>query len=153
MYARTRDDARRRFPDPKTKIEFVPPAGRFPPTYDSIVTPACCALLRGGAVAQVRVDLPNCVFPDVNAHGRPSNVTVTMPQHPIMAGLPSQFAIAATEMYDEPFHVPEPDAVLFREDWREAAASGADCSGILGRAPCSTFARAMRRSPCSRTRT
>ncbi len=118
MFSRTRDDARRRFPDPQTEIEFVPPAGRLPPTYDSIVTPAYYALKRGGKVSQVRVDLPNCVFPGVDAHGRPSLVTVTMPEHPIMEGLPSQFAIPRSEMYDEPFHVPEPDQVLFREDWR-----------------------------------
>ncbi len=118
MYSRTRADAKRRFPNPKTKIEFVPPPGRFPPTYDSIVTPAYYAFLRRGDVAQVRVDLPNCVFPGVDAHGRPSKVTVMMPGHPIMAGLPAQFEIPASEMYDEPFHVPEPDAVLFQEVWR-----------------------------------
>ena len=118
MFARTRIDARRRFPNPATKIEFVRPPGRMPPTYDSIVTPAYYAFKRRGAVSQVRVDLPNCVFPGVDAHGRPSTVTVMMPGHPIMAGLPKQFEISASEMYDEPFHVPEPDAVLFREDWR-----------------------------------
>ena len=118
MYARTRADARRRFPNPETKIQFVPPPGRFPPTYDSIVTPAYYAVKRRGVVAQVRVDLPNCVFPGVNAHGRPSEVTVTRPRHPVMKGLPKQFSIPAAEMYDEPFHVPEPDVVLFREDWR-----------------------------------
>ena len=118
MYSRTKDDARRRFPNPETKFDFVPPPGRFPPTYDSIVTPAYYALMRRGIVSQVRVDLPNCVFPGVDAHGRPSNVTVLMPQHPIMEGLPAQFEIPASEMYDEPFHVPEPDAVLFNEVWR-----------------------------------
>lgn len=118
MYFRTRDDAKRRFPNPSTKIEFVPPPGRIPPTYDSIVTPAYYAFVRRGAVSQVRVDLPNCVFPGVDAHGRPSNVTVLMPEHPIMEGLPAQFEIPSSEMYDEPFHVPEPDAVLFNEVWR-----------------------------------
>ena len=118
MYARTRDDAKRRFPDPNTSMEFVPPPGRFAPTYDSIVTPAYYALKRGGTVRQVRVDLPNCVFPGVEAHGRPSHVTVLAPDHPIMEGLPAQFEIAQSEMYDEPFHVPDPDVVLFREDWR-----------------------------------
>ncbi len=117
MFARTRADARRRFPNPQTKIEFVEPPGRFPPTYDSIVTPAFYALRRGGTVSQVRVDLPNCVFPGVNAHGGPSRVTVTLPGHPVMRGVPSQFEIPETEMYDEPFHVPQPDQVLFREDW------------------------------------
>ena len=118
MYARTRDDAKRRFPDPNTSIEFVPPPGRFPPTYDSIVTPAYYAFKRGGTVRQVRVDLPNCVFPGVEAHGKPSRVTVLTPDHPIMHGLPAQFDIPQSEMYDEPFHVPDPDVVLFREDWR-----------------------------------
>ena len=118
MYSRTRDDAKRRFPDPKTKIEFVPPPGRFPPTYDSIVTPAYYALRRRGAVSQVRVDLPNCVFPGVDAHGRPSRITVLMPDHAIMEGLAAQFEIPSSEMYDEPFHVPEPDSVLFQEVWQ-----------------------------------
>ena len=118
MYSRTKDDAKRRFPDPNTSIEFVPPPGRFPPTYDSIVTPAYYAFKRGGTVRQVRVDLPNCVFPGVDAHGKSSRVTVLTPDHPIMDGLPSQFDIPQSEMYDEPFHVPDPDVVLFREDWR-----------------------------------
>lgn len=118
MFARTRSDARRRFPDAETKFEFVPPPGRFPPTYDSIVTPAYYALMRRGKVSRVRVDLPNCVFPGVDAHGRPSMVTVTRPGHPIVKGVPVQFDIPSTEMYDEPFHVPDPDLVLFREEWR-----------------------------------
>ena len=118
MFARTRFDARRRFPDPETKFEFVPPPGRFPPTYDSIVTPAYYALMRRGKVSRVRVDLPNCVFPGVDAHGRPSMVTVTRPGHPIVKGVPVQFDIPSSEMYDEPFHVPDPDLVLFREEWR-----------------------------------
>ena len=118
MYSRTRDDAKRRFPNPDTKFEFVPPPGRMPPAYDSLVTPAYYAFVRRGKVSQVRVDLPNCVFPGVDAHGKPSMVTVTMPEHPIMAGLPRQFEVPQSEMYDEPFHVPDPDQVLFREDWR-----------------------------------
>lgn len=118
MFARTRSDAKRRFPDAETKFEFVPPPGRFPPTYDSIVTPAYYALMRRGKVSRVRIDLPNCVFPGVDAHGRPSMVTVTRPGHPIVKGVPVQFDIPSSEMYDEPFHVPDPDLVLFREEWR-----------------------------------
>ncbi len=117
MFSRTREDAKRRFPNPNTKFEFVPPRGRFPPTYDSIVTPAYYAFVRRGTVTQVRVDLPNCVFPGYDNHGKPSHVTVSTPEHPIMQGVPVQFDIAQSEMYDEPFHVPDPDAVLFRENW------------------------------------
>ena len=31
--------------------------------------------------------------------------------------MPARFAIPQTEMYCEPFHVPEPDAVVFEERW------------------------------------
>ena len=118
MFERTRIEARRRFPDPKTKIEFVEPQGRMPPTYDSIVTPAYYAFQQRAVPVHVRVDLPNCVFPGYRPDGLPSVVTVLEPEHPIAEGLPVTFEIPQTEMYDEPFHVPPPDEVIFQEDWR-----------------------------------
>ncbi len=118
MFERTRDEARSRYPDPKTEIEYVKPPGRFAITYESLVTPAYYAYKRRGRVAHVRVDLPNCVFPGFRPDAAPSTATVTRPDHPIMSGLPRQFEIPQTEMYDEPFHVPEPDEVLFRETWK-----------------------------------
>lgn len=42
---------------------------------------------------------------------------VLLPKHPIARGLPSSFPIEQTEMYDEPFHVPTPDAVVLEEHW------------------------------------
>ena len=39
------------------------------------------------------------------------------PDHPIVAGIPREFQIPQTEMYDEPFHVPEPDEVILEERW------------------------------------
>jgi trehalose utilization protein len=36
-----------------------------------------------------------------------------------MKGLPKNFKIPQTEMYDEPFHVPEPDQILFEETWEK----------------------------------
>jgi trehalose utilization protein len=118
MFDRTREDAKIRYPHPDTEFEFIRPRARRPPTYDSIVTPAYYATRRGMNAIHVRVDLPNCVFPGVRADSMPSLATVLMPEHPIMQGLPRQFEIPETEMYDEPFHVPEADAVLFREDWK-----------------------------------
>lgn len=118
MNERTRQVARRRFPGPGVEFEFVPPPGRIPPTYDSLVTPAFYSFQPRRGVQRVRVDLPNCVFPGVRADGEPSTVTVLAPDHPIAEGLPASFEITATEMYDEPFHVPEPDEVIFREDWK-----------------------------------
>ena len=117
MAERTRTDARRRYPDPKTKFEFIPMPGRMAPTYDSLVTPAFYAFKGGGGVRQVRVDLPNCVFLGVRADGKPSKVTTLRPDHPIAKGIPATFELPVTEMYDEPFHVPDPDILIFREDW------------------------------------
>lgn len=120
MNERTRDDARRRYPDPPNgppvKFEFIAPEGRFVPTADSIRTPAYYAMKRGGQLT-VRVDLPNCVFPSYRADGKPSTVNVLKLDHPISKGLPASFEISQTEMYADPFHVPEPDEVLFEESW------------------------------------
>ena len=39
------------------------------------------------------------------------------PDHPIAKGLPKSFEIAQTEMYADPFHVPDADEALFEESW------------------------------------
>ena len=121
MNERTRMDAERRYPSsadaPRVRFEFVPPPGRFPPARESITTPAYYAWKRRGVVQHVRVDLPNCCFPDYRAHGKPSMLHTKMPNHPLAAGLPLHFPIHQTEMYNEPFHVPEPDEVVFTETW------------------------------------
>jgi trehalose utilization protein len=120
MNERTREDARRRYPDPPNgppvKFDFVSPGGRFVPTADSIRTPAYYAMRRGDQL-NVRVDLPNCVFPAYRPDGKPSTVKVLKPDHPIAEGLPASFEISQTEMYADPFHVPEADEVLFEETW------------------------------------
>lgn len=61
--------------------------------------------------------MPNCVFPFYRPDGKPSTIITLKPEHPIAEGIPTQFTIPATEMYDEPFHVPEPDEVIFEERW------------------------------------
>jgi trehalose utilization protein len=121
MNERTREDARRRYPDPvngpPVKFEFIAPEGRFVPTADSLKTPAYYAMRRGAQLT-VRVDLPNCVFPSYRADGKPSAVAVLKPDHPIAKGLPKSFDIPQTEMYADPFHVPDADEVLFEESWQ-----------------------------------
>ncbi|MFN9720765.1 MAG: trehalose utilization protein, partial [Planctomycetota bacterium] len=86
MNERTRDDARRRYPDPvngpPVTFDFVAPEGRFVPTADSIVTPAFYAQRRGDQLT-VRVDLPNCVFPAYRPDGKPSTMRLLKPDHPI----------------------------------------------------------------------
>lgn len=121
MNERTKADARRRYPDPPNgppvEFEFVPSPGRFQPTADSLRTPAYYALRRGGGALKVRVDLPNCCFPSYRGDGKPSHMRVLLPDHPLAAGLPREFDIPHTEMYSDPFHVPEPDEVVFEERW------------------------------------
>jgi trehalose utilization protein len=120
MNERTRQDAQQRYPQlpngPQVEFEFIPSPGRFVPTADSLVTPAYYAL-RQGKVTKVRVDLPNCCFPSYRADGKPSHVNVLLPDHPLAKGLPKTFDIPHDEMYNEPFHVPVPDEVVFEERW------------------------------------
>lgn len=120
MNERTRDDARKRYPDPAdgppVEFEFISLSGRFVPTIDSIKTPAYYATRRGNRF-KVRVDLPNCVFPAYRPDGKPSTVRILKPHHPVSAGLPATFEISQTEMYADPFHVPDADEVLFEESW------------------------------------
>ena len=63
--------------------------------------------------------MPQCVFPSYRADGAPSRVTTLLPAHPLARGLPAQWTIPQTEMYDEPFHVPPPDEVVFEEHWEK----------------------------------
>ena len=77
------------------------------------------ALARKQQPYYVRVDMPNCCFPSYRPDGEPSTMTVTARKHPIAKGLPDTFKIHASEMYNEPFHVPEPDTVIFEERWEQ----------------------------------
>ena len=63
------------------------------------------------------IKLPGCIFPAWRADGMPSHVTTLKPDHPIAKGIPATFDISKTEMYDEPFHVPAPDDLIFEEKW------------------------------------
>jgi trehalose utilization protein len=123
MYERTRMDAAKRFPETaerKVTFEFVPPPFEFTvPAHESIRTPAYYVVKRGPRDLHVRVDLPNCCFPDYRPDGAPSTMIVLDPHHPAAAGLPAMFKIPHTEMYNDPFHVPEPDETVFEETWEK----------------------------------
>ena len=62
----------------------------------------------------VKLDLhlPYCCFPAYRTDGKPSQVRVLKPDHPIASGLPSAFEIPQEEMYDEQFRAPEADEIL-----------------------------------------
>ncbi|MFT3704918.1 MAG: ThuA domain-containing protein [Agriterribacter sp.] len=66
---------------------------------------------------KLEVHLPTCVFPDVRNDGKPSTITILQKTHPIVKGLPAKLSLPHTEMYNEPFHVPAPDELIFEECW------------------------------------
>jgi trehalose utilization protein len=90
---------------------------RTPPKYDILRTPSVIYRKPIDGAVEVQLVLPNCCFPAYRPDGKPSQMRVLMPSHPIARGLPALFAIAQTEMYDEPFHVPAPDQVVLEERW------------------------------------
>lgn len=137
MYERTRLDARRKFPNAggqRVEFEFIPPPRQYTvPAHGSILTPAYYATKAGRRVGRVRVDLPNCCFPDYRPDAKPSTITVLKPLHPIAKGLPKTFRVPQTEMYNEPFHVPPPDEVIFKETWAAGEWFRSGCVWNLGK--------------------
>lgn len=121
MNWRTREDARKHFAERDAghlvKFEMVSPPKQYTtPTRGSAVTPSWYAYKDGGSYKAI-VNLPWCCFPDYRPDGKPSTITVKDAGHPIAKGLPATFKVAQTEMYNEPFHVPAPDEVVFEESW------------------------------------
>ena len=117
MNARTKQDVLKLYPPERSKFTYIDPPGRLPPTHESILTPAIYALKSSPNSYQVRIDLPNCCFPDYRPDGAPSTIEVLKQDHPIAQGLGKSFQVQHTEMYNEPFHVPAPDDVIFKETW------------------------------------
>jgi trehalose utilization protein len=121
MYERTRLDLAEKLraegPD-RVEFTYVAPTPRYAvPKQDSRLTPYVSWRKYPYGRATAKVHLPICCFPAYRGDGKPSRVKVLKPDHPIVKGVPAEFDIAQTEMYDEPFHVPEPDAVIFEERW------------------------------------
>jgi trehalose utilization protein len=77
--------------------------------------------------------LPACVFPAFRGDGAPGHITTLLPNHPIAAGLPAKWDVNQTEMYDEPFHVPKPDEVIFEERWDKGEHFRSGCVWKVGK--------------------
>ena len=121
MNERTRRDAERTYGHAdatKTEIRFTPPSRRYTvPKRDTRLTPYAEVRKFPDDEQEVEVHLPYCCFPAYRADGKPSTIRVLKPEHPIARGIPGRFDVPQTEMYDEPFHVPEPDEVVLEECW------------------------------------
>jgi len=132
MRERTRLDARKSLP-PGTAIEFVTPERFKVPKADGPLTPRTEWTNNAEGIKIARVILPNCVFPSYRADGAQSHVTTLKPTHPIAQGVPGHFHIPQTEMYNEPFHVPAPDEVIFEETWDKGERFRSGCVWQLGK--------------------
>ena len=74
------------------------------------------------------------------------------PDHPIAAGIPAEFELPQTEMYDEPFHVPEPDEVILEERWASGEWFRSGAVWKLGRGKVFYFRPGHETFPSSRSR-
>jgi trehalose utilization protein len=120
MYERTRLDAAKALKREGVKVEITyanPPKQYTLPKATDRLTP--CTELRKfpDGSEKATVYLPFCCFPAYRTDGKPSHVRVLKPDHPITKGLPEKFELPQTEMYAEPFHVPDPDEVILEERW------------------------------------
>lgn len=121
MNERTQMNARSQFPtvpNEKLVIKNVPPPKRYTtPDYDTRFTPRIFPRKFPDGRTELTIHLPICCFPAYRNDGKPSSLFTLLPDHPIAKGIPASFQLPSTEMYDEPFHVPEPDEVVFEERW------------------------------------
>jgi trehalose utilization protein len=99
------------------KVEAVRPERYSVPARNGEVSPSSQVVTGADGSLVLKVKLPNCCFPAYRPDGKPSHVKVLLPDHPIVKGIPATFDVPHTEMYDEHFHVPAPDEVIFEERW------------------------------------
>ena len=102
--------------------------------------------------SKLTLHYPYCCFPAYRNDGKPSQVRVLKPEHPIVRGVPGRFEIPQTEMYDEPFHVPEPDEVILEECWAGGEWFRSGAIWQVGKGGCSTSARVTRPTPSTSSR-
>ena len=121
MKDRTMSNALTRFKQISSEqldLQYVdPPRRYFAPDRDDLLTPRFYPRKFPNGRTQLVIHWPNCCFPAYRNDGKPSTLYTIQPDHPIAQGIPSRFQLPSTEMYDEPFHVPEPDEVIFEERW------------------------------------
>jgi trehalose utilization protein len=118
MNERARADARQAVRGEKVEFREVPPPRRYTlPKVEDRLTPYTTLQKFPDGTIKAALHLPYCCFPAYRTDGKPSLIRVLKPDHPIARGLPKEFELPRTEMYAEPFHVPEPDEVIFEERW------------------------------------
>ena len=136
MRFRTTEDVMRSLTDEERKtahISFITPKRFAVPKRGDEVTPSVKKQKGDDGEVRIEITLPSCVFPAYRADGKPSRVTTLLPEHPIAKDLPLHWDIPQTEMYDEPFNVPAPDAVIFEEKWDAGEHFRSGCLWNIGK--------------------
>ena len=103
----------------KATVEFSGKIIRRAPPRQLRLSPKPTFQWLPDGTVKIVLSRPNCCFPAYRNDGLPSRIRTLAPQHPIAKGIPDDFELPHTEMYDEPFHVPEPDMVIFEERWEK----------------------------------
>lgn len=102
------------------------------PSYTREKTVDTYMFKKDGGVDLI-IERPNCVFPRCCTPKQPSQVRILNAAHPIVKGIPPTFTIPETEMYDEPFGVPEPDMLILDETWKSGEYFRSGCLWKLGK--------------------
>ncbi len=136
MYDRTRSDAESALKNSGKPVEitYVDPPKRYTtPKLEDRPTPYTEVRKFPDGSLKARVHLPWCCFPAYRNDGKPSQIQVLKPDHPITRGLPATFELPQTEMYCETFHVPEPDEVFLEERWATGEWFRSGCLWNIGK--------------------
>ena len=136
MRDRATEDALKDLSDDQRKsavITYVTPKRFVVPKRNDPLTPSSKREMGADGKLHMQITLPCCVFPAFRADGKPSHVTTLLPDHPIARGIPKNWDIPQTEMYDESFHVPPPDEVVFEERWAGGEHFRSGCVWKIGR--------------------
>jgi trehalose utilization protein len=126
MYERFKEDALKGLPAgvDRTAVDFVREAKEGAPKVVKQET-------RDGRTV-VTVVAPQCMIAGWREDGAPSRVETRAPDHPVAKGFPAKWEIRHTEMYKEPWSVPEPDTVVFHETWDKGEQFRGGCAWKVG---------------------
>ena len=136
MYQRSIDDALGKLSEEErktVKLKLIEPKGYGIPKRDIPLTPSSTVTKDADGSTVLEIKLPICVFPAYRADGMPGHIKTLLPDHPIAKDIPATFDVPHTEMYDEPFHVPQPDQVIFEEHWDKGEHFRSGCVWTLGK--------------------
>ena len=136
MNERTKQDALKSLSDQERqeyKISCVAPRAYEAPKRGDPLTPLWTKKTESDGSKVLEIALPLYVFPTYRPDAKPGHITTLLKDHPIAAGLPEKWDVSQTEMYDERFHVPQPDAVVFAERWDAGEHFRSGCVWTIGK--------------------